>query len=367
MFNERNIKKRFRREADVFLQTKKADMLAFYQSTMELEKQETQHRRPIHMRRRIAVCACLLILAGAIGISSTVLNTSPKYKRIHFSNEMLGPEDVLQGAVGWHTKVENLANETYSDTMSVYQITPRTVSIDEFEQFAAYLRLTQPINYDLGYPRITDDLDGSKQEWYVLALKENGVSYQEYRFSKKMTQTDEELEALAKEIFSGLPLIMGEYEYLGEASTQSVTHMDETYVVKRRFSFRRLLDDVRVIGDDICDIYFDAQGLCGIELRLFNYEKVNEIDMLSLKDAVKHVKNPDAFSLNSNLEQDSTFKGVADTLTIEHTKLLFVNQYSDGCEILQPVYNLMGILKNESGRIGFSASVIAIPKKYTYE
>ena len=85
--------------------------------------------------------------------------------------------------------------------------------------------------------------------------------------------------------------------------------------------------------------------------------------MLSLEDAFDRVKDPDAFSLKS---EGTGFSGEADLLTVERVKLLFVNQYSEGCTILQPVFNLMGTAENETGKAEFSSKVIAIPDKYTY-
>ena len=44
---------------------------------------------------------------------------------------------------------------------------------------------------------------------------------------------------------------------------------------------------------------------------------------------------------------------------IGRTKLLFVNQYSNGCEILRPVFNLTGKAENEGGSVEFAARIIA--------
>ena len=81
-----------------------------------------------------------------------------------------------------------------------------------------------------------------------------------------------------------------------------------------------------------------------------------------MKEIISRAKNPDAFSLDT--ETSKNFSGVADTLTVNKTKLLLVNQYDDECEILEPIYNLMGIAENKEGSIEFSSKVIAIPDKY---
>ena len=127
-----------------------------------------------------------------------------------------------------------------------------------------------------------------------------------------------------------------------------VSSSDGDYIESKRVSFRRLIDGVRVIGNDICDLYFDSNGLYDIEIKFYDYEKTGELDMLTLDEAVAKIKEPDAFVLESATNRN--FSGAADKLTVERTKLLFVNRYSDGCEILQPVYNLMGTAEN-TGRV----------------
>ncbi len=297
----------------------------------------------------LCMCTILSILTGCQG-------EMIRYKRISLQGEMLGDESVIKSDV----KVNNLCSETYSDTMPVYQIAPRNISIDEFKQFASYFGANQPVEYTYGtnYPKITNQIPETddQKEWYKFVLRDHSISYRVYRDEIEMKQTDEELEAFAKEIFAALPLIDGEYEYLGETSTQTCSTSSGSFVVKKRISFRRLIDDTRVIGDDICDFYFDAVGLCGIEIKLFSYDRISEIEMITLDEAVKQVENPDGFTVYS--ADDKDFTGKVDMLSIERTKLLFVNQYENGCEILQPVYNLMGTATNENGSSEFSAKII---------
>ncbi|MBQ3002849.1 MAG: hypothetical protein IJD82_03865 [Clostridia bacterium] len=103
------------------------------------------------------------------------------------------------------------------------------------------------------------------------------------------------------------------------------------------------------------------------EAGAFYYERVKFIrkyyeDTEKRLHAIDKIK--DAFSVDAD---ETTFSGVADKLTVERVKLLYVNQYSEGCTILQPVFNLMGTAENDSGTAEFSAKIIAIPEKYTYE
>ena len=52
-----------------------------------------------------------------------------------------------------------------------------------------------------------------------------------------------------------------------------VSSSDGDYIESKRVSFRRLIDGVRVIGNDICDLYFDSNGLYDIEIKFYDYEK----------------------------------------------------------------------------------------------
>ena len=284
-----------------------------------------------------------------------------QYKRISLSSEMMGDKlNIMQTTLVNSTKVECTAQESYSDKMPVYEISPRTISREEFQIMADFLEIEgEIIDTDNSFKLYSDN--------GCLLLKDGNILsfWTTDKISEAMTQTDEELETQAKAIFDTLPLIEGEYEYLGVTSEQTVYANDENYIESKRVSFRRLIDGVRVIGNDICDLYFNSRGLYDIEIKFYDYEKTGELDMLSLDDAVDKVKTPDAFVLYSDTNRN--FSGAADKLKIERTKLLFVNQYSNGCEILQPVFNLTGTAENKGGSVEFAARIIAIPEKYTHE
>lgn len=68
--------------------------------------------------------------------------------------------------------------------------------------------------------------------------------------------------------------------------------------------FPASVDGVRVIGNDICDLYFNSKGLYDIEIKFYDYEKTGELDMLTLDDAVAKVKEPDAFILESETNRN---------------------------------------------------------------
>lgn len=308
----------------------------------------------------------ILIMSLALAFIMTSCSQNGPYKRINIKGEMMGEsKQVLETTLVGTTKVENYSDESYANRMPVYQITPREITTDEFQTMVDYFDIQGEIQIVNDTIRISEY--NSSPPSQTMRCSENSLSYRMRNGGSEaeMLQTDAELETEAWKIVNTLPLLEGEYEYVGIASTQRLERESGSIVVAKRLSFRRLIDGVRVIGNDICDLYFNSKGLYDIEIKFYDYEKTGELDMLTLDDAVAKVKEPDAFILES--ETNRNFSGAAEKLTIERTKLLFVNQYSDGCEILQPVYNLMGTAENAGGSVEFSARIIAIPEKYTHE
>lgn len=305
----------------------------------------------------------LLLTALLCGCSAEA-----KYKRIDISAQTLdGEETDLEKTVGRATKVSSELTETFSETMPIYEITPRKITDEELKQFAEYFGIRAEAKV-MDSRSIIEDENGK-----VSVDDENDLTYDiagnDYDL---MTQSDEAVIEEAWKIFSELPIIEGEYECLGVLSTQTALSMNketgemgEEYVISKRVAFRKVIDGTRVLGDELCNLYFGSKGLYSIRMELYNYEKTGEMEMLSLEEAIEKVKSPDAFSIEG--ENEEMLDGIADTLCIERVKLLYVNQYADGCTILQPVFNLMGTAENENGSVAFSSKVIAIPEKYTYE
>ncbi len=321
-----------------------------------VEQSEGKHKTKRIILRILAAAACLCF--AILPALPSLVNPYPTFKRIDLSAEVLGDADET---INFFTKIKSNVIDTFATTIPIYEITPRTITDEEFYQFADYFGMQgEATEYD-------DTLHLSEKEQTVLLREEsNRLSYWTSYDEKPITKTDDELIEQAKEIFHSLPIIDGEYECLGVLSEQTVEHglSGTKMTVVKRIGFRKLIDGTRIIGNDRCDLYFSEDGLTDIELELYNYTKVGEIPMLSLDDAIDKIKKADAFSVDTD---GTTFSGIADKLTVERVKLLYVNQYSSGCTILQPVFNLMGTAENDTGKAEFSAKIIAIPKKYTYE
>lgn len=313
----------------------------------------------------------ILFIIVIIMLLPSCASSEVKYKRIVLQSQNLGgSQGNFESILVRKTIVNNQSTEVYSEKMPVYKIAPLDLTSQDLVDFAGCFNINETVQYnDEGMPYIKiemesdDSITGLENVALVSMTTDNGIDY--FAASQfdcgEMKQTDIELAEEAKKVFSSIPLTGDDYEFIGLTSTRTVSSTDGEYIVEKGFSFQPVIDGTRVIGEDYCVIYFNANGLSGVSIRMFSYEKIGEIDILPIDDAIKRVKKADAFTL-----YDTKFTGEAESLSIERTKLLYVNQFSDGCEILEPVYNLMGTVTNDNGSSDFSAKVIAIPEKYTY-
>lgn len=281
----------------------------------------------------IALCCILLLLSGC----------SAKYQRISFDSQTLGEELALH--VKTDTAVVNTVETDFPDQLPIYSIKEHNISQSDYTQLLEALDL--PDNpWDL-------ELEGNRLYYSLAGYTDYSRGY--------FDMTDEEVEQLAWEIFNKIPFMEGEYECIGIRETVTLSDQEGEHITRVGVSFCKLLSGGRVIGEDDCILSFDGSGLVSITIELYDYEKIGTMDMISIEDAAARIKTPDQFRIEADM-------GVADTLHVDRIKFLLVNQYSDGCTILQPVYNFIGTASFEDGnQAEFQSMVIAIPESYTYE
>lgn len=276
--------------------------------------------------------------------------STQKYQRIIISSASLGP--MLNTYTDANTSVAYSAKETHPAQLPIYEIEKRNITTEELD-------------------KCEDAINSFQNEHPLIFSKKGNVLEAEVpgydTMRKYYDWTDSQLEEYARAIFDKLPFLVGTYEYLGITSTQmlenynKVTGITTEHIYRVRVSFRKVVDGLRVIGDDRCDFYIDGDGLVMMQLELYNYKQIGTMDVVPLDEAKQKIKTPDAFTVN-----DVTKESAADKLDVEKTKLLLVNQSSYGCTILQPVYNFMGSAYRDDDVIyTFSSRVIAIPDKYT--
>lgn len=293
------------------------------------------------------LCCVLLFLSGC-----TAEPQALKYRRVSLSNDELG--ESLSSFIGKDTSVINTVNQDFPAQLPIYQISPRQISQLEFQQMQQQLGIAD----NPSHSRDHFELDGNMVFCNLTSYTDFDRGYFDMR--------EDELEILAWEMFEKIPFMDGNYEYLGIQSKMTVNDASGDHVSRVGVSFRRLLDDIRVVGQDNCMLYFDGSGLVSLQITLFDYQQIGTMDVLPIKTAASQIKTPDAFILENQTTLPITNR--VESLEVDRTVLLWVNQHSDGCDILQPVYNFIGTATDTNGnQAEFSSRIIAIPDSYTYE
>ena len=287
----------------------------------------------------IFVCCCIVLLSGC----------STRYKRISFDN------DTQIKQFDENTIVVNEIKEETFTQFPVYKISKRDITEGEMQEM---------------FKRLGFDTVLASQRF---ELEENRISGTLYSYADPsrayfdtLNLTDEELEKLAWETFREIPFLEGEYEYLGITRTYTISSSSGTHVARAGVSFRRVIDGMRVLGEDECYLYFDGEGLVELHIELYDYKKIDTYDIVPLKDAFAKIKEPDSFVLD--YESSAAEFGEIETLKAEKVDVRLFNQYSNGCTILQPVYSFVGTATNVDGKqVEFKSIVIAIPEHYTHD
>ena len=298
------------------------------------------------MRKYILV----VLLVGAIlllcGCNANKTSEQQKYKRISFESEALG-ETVRY--VGEDTIVVNEAKENIDAQIPIYEIKKRSISDQECKQMMETLEIPE----DPSIFTHDDNMIHIRLATYT-------------DFSRGFfDMTEAEAEKQAWEIFKKIPFIEGEYECIGIRETMTLSDKDGTHITIAGVTFCRVLDGMRVTGNRSCTIYFDGTGFAGVFIRLFEYEKVGTMDMISLKEAESRLKSPDDFDFEP---EDFQLHHKVETIRTDHVYVRLVNQYARGCTILQPIYFYKGIATlADKTQVEFSSKIIAIPESMTYE
>lgn len=303
------------------------------------------------MKKRLLAMLLCCSAVFLLGCKQDKINTpsGTKYQRICFENQTLGEDLAL---ITEDTAVRNDTTQSFPAQLPIYKIKEHTISEEEFHLMEDNLGITE---------WYWDGYNGREVNGLIAGYADPGRGYY-----YTLGLTDEELIALAWETFNKIPFLEGEYECVGvSSSTEMWSDAEEKYLpASMTVSFAPLLDGIRVVGNNRCDLTFDAAGLQGIHIVVYDYEEIGTMDVIPLANASSKIKSPDAF----NVDIASDGSNIIKKLQVDRTKLLLVNQYSNGCTILQPIYNFTGTATMEDGaQAEFSSKVIAIPESYTYE
>lgn len=288
---------------------------------------------------------CFVLIVLVFCVVAMLIGCDHRYQRISFASEMLG--DSMQ-CIHEQTAVMNMAKADFPQTLPIYQIKENSITLSEIMQMENQLGITN------WYYK---EHSGNKFVGLIAPYDDPARGY-----FYELNMSDDELEALAWETFRKIPFLPGEYEYLGISGESTIWNLEHGERISSvTVSFRRTLNKIRILGSDVCKLTFDGSGLQEIIITSFDYKEIGQMNLIPMEDALSKVKSPDYFSLSQNME-------TIDTLRVDKIKLLLVNQYYNGCTILQPIYNFIGkAVSAEDFEGEFSSRVIAIPESYTYE
>ena len=271
---------------------------------------------------------------------------SERYKRISFEDEMTRSLDKY---IDGETEVIYNENAEFPTQLPIYEISKRNITQYEFKQMLKNLNVTAH----------ADQFEHKENK-----IIGNWVPYTD-RTREDFEMSDEDLEKLAWGTFEKIPFLSGDYRYQGIKSDLTISDSEGTHVRRVGVSFRRYLNDLRILGNDRCMLYFDAHGLCEIVIELYEYKEIDTMDLIKFDEAFAKIKEPDYFSLkNEDINQLKAYE----TLRTDDVRLFWYNQYLNECTILQPVYVFTGTALGEACQESeFTAHVIAIPESYTYK
>lgn len=289
----------------------------------------------------------IIILLSCISIA-LLSGCSTQYKRISFNNENLAAP--LESYVNEHTQVTNESKEIFAEHHPIYSIAKHVISKDDYSATLKQFGFTE----DSHVPGQIIEYDENRIVGSLVSYSDTSRGY--------FDMTNDEVEELSWMILNKLPYVNGTYEYLGVRSTMTLSDSTGDHITRAGVSFRRLINGTRIVGNDTIHLYFDGSGLVEFEIELYDYKEIGSMDIVPFSDALSRVTCPDSFTIECN----EPF-GVINTMKVERVKLLYVNQYRNGCIILQPIYYMIGTAINEKGdQSRFSSKVIAIPDSLTY-
>ena len=275
---------------------------------------------------------------------------SERYKRISFENEDIDEE--LAKYIDDETEVIYNGKPDFPSQLPIYEISKRSITQDELAQMLK----------KLGLSAYSDRFDHDDNQ-----IVGNWVPYTD-RTRGYFEMSDEELEKLAWETFRKIPFLNGEYEYCGIESRYTISDSEGTHLTRVGVSFRKLVNGLRVLGNDRCYLYFDARGLVEMVIELYDYKEIGTMDLVKFDDAFARIKSPDSFSVESGDPsiEAITVKQPFEALNTEKVSIMWFNQHSKGCTVLQPVYCFGGAASGaEVKDAQFTSLVIAIPESYT--
>lgn len=162
----------------------------------------------------------------------------------------------------------------------------------------------------------------------------------EYKMTHDVTATNEELIEKGLKVLSEFPFLEGEYVYASMGERTFSDGVNE-YVFYKSCTFRRKINGLAVDGNGSCTVGFTNDGLAMLTVSYYTYEEMNgEYDIISLEEAGEQLAKPQLFKTSQgNVSVDNIAK-----LEIGKSELVYVNEYNNGYDTIQPFYRIKGTL-----------------------
>lgn len=292
----------------------------------------------------------LILLACSVLTITGCSSDIPEFKRISYNRQSLNKmtAEYFDDA----TRVNYLSEmdfDQFPSQLPVYKISKSKISKDDYLQLLDHLGLgEQEKAFSLNENIISGDLvEIPDHRGYVL-------------------KSENEIQTAAMQTFQNTSYYDEEYKCVGITSTDRFGDKDGEHIVRVGVSFLRKKDGIQIIGNDSFELYFDGSGLEGVYIESYDYTSTGTMELIPVEEAAGRIKSPDSF----NIDETGLGKEMQkiDTLEVQKVNLYWVNQYSKGCDVLQPVYCFSGIATDINGtKAPFDSIVIAVPESYTQE
>lgn len=289
----------------------------------------------------------LLLLCMLFSVLLTGCTGNESIKRIQFSDNESGTTktnvDLKDSEI---TGFDARALET-ENSLKLYKVKRAEFAHDgeEVNAIAKYLKVDYA---DMTYNEEKNEIsyDGSRNITFTIT---NGyrVVYNkfidEYKMTHNITATNEELIEKGLKVLSEIPFLEGEYVYASMGERTFSDGVNE-YVFYKSCTFRRKINGLAVDGNGSCTVGFTNDGLAMLTVSYYTYEEMNgKYDIISLEEAGEQLAKPQLFKTSQgNVSVENIAK-----LEISKCELVYVNEYNNGYDTIQPFYRIKGTLYSE--------------------
>ncbi len=289
------------------------------------------------MKARIVALLALIVLLTSCGGNEYI-------KQIKFSDNESGTSKTnvnLKDAEITGFDAKSLETET---NLQLYKVKRAEFAHggEEVNAIAKYLKVDYA---DMTYNEEKNEIsyDGSRNITFTIT---NGyrVVYNkfidEYKMTHNITATDEELIEKGLKVLSEIPFLEGEYVYASMGERTFSDGVNE-YVFYKSCTFRRKINGLAVDGNGSCTVGFTNDGLAMLTVSYYTYEEISgKYDIISLEEAGEQLAKPELFKTSQgNVSLENIAK-----LEISKCELVYVNEYNNGYDTIQPFYRIKGTL-----------------------